>query len=331
MNNIELIIEPREELTWDEFREETPPFSIALDGYVTGPPAHDEDTQHVNFDHHEGVHRPATMSSAMQAMYAVKGGLMKRFRDQQDELPRVYVNDCDQDVSLAVFVLENYKLFEGTQSHPGFNRLLEIDQRLDITAGAYPMNHDVDLVKQHHWVFEPYGDMRKSGRLYSADASAIRDNIETTCGRIMQLLIGNPGTVESDTRHEIFYQGDDFWMAHEIGGPDSRYDLFSQGMMSFVNKIGEMPNGNNVMSVGRVSTYVDFPLLELYPYYNEAEKDADGQWNGSTLIGGSPRGSGTSLSIPDLRDITIDALADIRARRAAEQTKQKSAQEKEND
>lgn len=69
-----LQVRPRQTMTWAQFLSETPERSIALDGAVSGGPAWDEKTLHVNFDHHDGVVREATMSTAMQVLFAIKGG-----------------------------------------------------------------------------------------------------------------------------------------------------------------------------------------------------------------------------------------------------------------
>ena len=313
--NIDLHIEPRVSVSWEKFIKTTPKYSIALDGYVINAPQYDPKTQHINFDHHFNVERLATMSTAEQVMYALKGGLMKYFTSSEHPRPHVYVDDPDQDVALSVFILENYKMFEGIASIPNFNRLVEIDSRLDITGGWYPMNHNTKLVRQHQWVFQPYSNLRKSGKLYGADANMMRDNLEATCGRIMKHINGDGDEVELDTRHEIHYQGDDLWIAHEIGGPDSRYELHAQGMTSFVNKIGEKENGNNVMTLSNSSPYKFFPIQQLYNAFNEAEhiaKDNPDRWGGSNMIGGSPREAGTSLTLQEIKKITKQVIKEYK-------------------
>lgn len=87
--SIEIVILPRKSMTWQEFLASTPERSIALDGVVRGGPAWDEKTLHANFDHHDGVVREATMSTAMQVLFAIKGGLM----DRMGKACRLYVND----------------------------------------------------------------------------------------------------------------------------------------------------------------------------------------------------------------------------------------------
>ena len=128
---------PRVSWTWEEFEKNAPPCSIALDGMVKGGPRLDTHARRVNFDHHDGVVREATMSTCKQMFFAIKGGLMKMFGA---EPVHVFINDTDQDTSLAVWLLVKHALFEGSQSIPTINRLLELTDRLDITGGAFPMH-----------------------------------------------------------------------------------------------------------------------------------------------------------------------------------------------
>jgi len=57
---INLHINPRKIVDWRKFCVTHPPYSIALDGYVYGPPRFLEPTQggpKANFNHHEDVDR----------------------------------------------------------------------------------------------------------------------------------------------------------------------------------------------------------------------------------------------------------------------------------
>lgn len=192
---IEVRIMPRETLTWQHFKTTTPSGSIALDGMVSGGPGSDLSSLHFNFDHHSSVVREATMSTAMQVFFAVKGGIFEAFKMRKLDTAYVYINDIDQDTSLAVWLLRNFKLFEGTQSIPCINRLLALTDRLDITGGAFPMNLDDELVELHNWVFEPYTNLRKSGSLATSTREILNDNLEavlrSTQVKVHSVVIGS--------------------------------------------------------------------------------------------------------------------------------------------
>lgn len=296
---------PRNSMSWDEFAATAPRNSIALDGVVLGGPRFDPLTNHINFDHHDNVVREATMSTAMQVYFALKGGLMQTFMSDDGAEVSIYINDTDQDTAFAVWLLLNYKKFEGTQSIPHINRLLALDDRWDITGGAFPMNLDDNLVRQHNWVFRPYTDLRKSGGLAQATEQVMLDNLEAVIARLNRFLMGQAEEVKLDTRHELLYDSPQFKIVDEIGGNEARYFLFSKGMDAFVSLVARRPDGRFVYSVGRRSQYIRFPVETLYDDFNNAEGfGRRNGWNGSTIIGGSSRHNGSGLSWEQIRDIT---------------------------
>ena len=305
-----LYVLPRKTMTWEEFVASTPRNSIALDGIVLGGPRFDEKTMHVNFDHHCDVNREATMSTCMQVYMAIKGGLMESFRENGLPCAHVFVNDSDQDTSMAVWLLEKYKLFEGTQSIPHINRLLDLNNKWDITGGAYPVNLDEQLVRQHCWIFEPYTDLRKSGKLAQATEGMLRDNIEAVMKRFDMLLMGQAGEKELDTRHVILYDSPAFKVVDEIGGNEARYYLYGKGMNAFVSVVARRPDGRLVYVLGRRSQYIPLPIEQLYEDLNLAENltRASG-WGGSTIIGGSSRELGSGLCWTEIVEIVNRRLS----------------------
>jgi hypothetical protein len=307
-NLFNIVIMPRLSMEWDEFVFCAPHYSIALDGIVKGGPRYDPKSNHVNFDHHECVIREATMSTAMQVLFAIKGGLLTSWATQTKSIT-VYINDTDQDTSLAVWLLRNYKKFEGSASIPHINRLIALTDKLDITGGAYPMNLDDQIIRQHAWVFHPYLCLRKSGKLAIADENSLRDNLEAVNTRINQFMMNQGQEIDLDTRHTILYDSPYFKIVEEIGGNDARYYLFSQGMNAFVSIIATRPDGRLVCTIGKRSQYINFPIRQLYQDLNNAEDlTSSNGWNGSDIIGGSSRVNGTGLSINKIRDIINNRL-----------------------
>lgn len=300
MKIINLIIQPRKSISWEEFLNSTSGPSIALDGYVNDAPNYSESTKHVNFDHHHDVVREATMATAEQVLMAVKGGLFESFTDSSGKpFANVYINDCDQDTCLAIFILENHKLFEGVQTVPNFNRLLNIDSKLDITGGAYPMNLRDELVQMHEWVMEPYSKLRASGGLAIANEQVMLNCVESINARIMQFIMGESGKIDLDIRHDILQTSKSLkglFLVREIGGNSARYHLFSKGMNAFVSVVAKREDGKYVYSIGRKSRYIPFPVQKFYVLLNKAEGlTRENGWGGSDIIGGSSRQLGSSL------------------------------------
>lgn len=298
---IKIEIRPRVSMTWSSFCETVPPKSIALDGFVTDGPQWDEKSLKANFDHHSGVVREATMSTAMQVMFAIKGGLMSRLGGQAT----VWVNDPDQDTCLATWLLVHHAQFDGVQSHPIINRLLALTDRLDITGGAYPMRLDDEVLSIHAWVFEPYQELRTSGALATADAAVMRNCMDAVHARLSATLMGQPGRRGIRRDCKILHDSPLFKIIDETGGNEARYALFSQGMNAFVSLVATRPDGRFVYSIGRRSRYIDFPLQHFYELLDAAEVVglADDTWGGSDIIGGSSRKYGSELRWEEIRDI----------------------------
>lgn len=292
---------PRESWTWSRFLE-TPRCSIALDGMVSGGPTYDPAGLHVNFDHHDGVVREATMSTAMQVYFAIKGGLMRRFAPAE-----VFVNDTDQDTALAAWLLAKHKLFEGPSSVPHIQRLLALTDRWDITGGAFPMNLDDVLVEEHNWVFDAYSSFRKSGALARATPEELRGNLEATFGRLDRYLMGSAERLALDTRHTFIDRLDlgatSLFFVDEIGGNTARYFLYNhRDMQAFVARVATRPDGRFVYSIGRRSRYVDFDIPRMLQSLSAHDI---GPWGGSDIIGGSNRERGSALDWPDIRRILV--------------------------
>lgn len=285
-----LVIKPRKVLSWEEFVEASTVCSIALDGMVSSGPRWNERLLRANFDHHSGCVREATMSTSKQVLFAIKGGIMDRMNGRAS----VWVNDPDQDTSFATWLLDHHRQFEGVQSHPVINRLLELTDRWDITGGAYPTALDDALIETHAWVFEPYTALRTSGALATADEGLMRSCFEAVHGRLNAAFLGSAKRKALRTDHEILYDSPlGYKLVNETGGNEARYHLFSRGMNAFISIVATRPDGRRVISIGRRSQYIDFPVPEILAALSKAD---DYDWGGSTTIGGPDREHGTGLS-----------------------------------
>jgi len=305
---IELIVEPGKTVSWEQFCADAPPFSVALDGYVSGPPHYASGGPHLNLNHHEGVDRLSTRSTSGQVFVYVKQGLFRRF--QQDGLPvaTAYINDADQDTALAVWLLKHHERFEGERSEPLINRLVFAEDMLDTTAGAYPFNPDSDVMRELAWIFEPYNEAFK--RIRGFDAGQLRNIIETIGSRIDQYVLGQGQKMAPDTRFDMLHQGTGWVLVREVG-PAARTKLFVQGAYAFATVREERPDGTYHYSLGKMSPFVDFPIEELYAELNRREgisDDCTDRWGGSNTIGGSPRKRGSRMNPGQLAAVIEEFL-----------------------
>lgn len=309
---IQIHVLPRQSVSWDEFVLAAPPRSIALDGYVLGGPRLDKPRKVVNFDHHSGVIRDATMSTAKQVYVALKSGLMKFMGLREGHDVHVFINDTDQDTCLACWQLLNYAEIEGVKSSPIFNRLLWLTDVWDITGGAFPMLLKEKTVEQHNWVFRPYTNLRKSGALATANEAVMRDNLEAVLTRIDQYYRGDSGQEPLDVRYRVIHS---FPRArcllyNEESGNEARYWLYTNDKMdSFICRVATRPDGRYVYSLGMRGQYEDYPIEEIYNVLNRAEGlTRESGWNGSTIVGGCSRLLGSGLDWPEITHLLAPLL-----------------------
>ena len=302
-NNIRLRVAPKRFENWEHFVRETPEYSIALE-VLDDIPGHRG--RRVNFDHHKGVVREATMSSAMQAYIAVRQGrLMERWLRMKRPID-VYVWNADQDVSLAVFVLEYHNLLEPTWGAPLLRWIVQYNNKIDVCGGLYPVRLE-SLVENHFtWVFEPYQQQRIHGKR-EGDEAIITTTIRQVCDRLLDLLNGKAGITPITVKPEILYRSPyDFVIVDEKGDPNSRLVLASQGHRNLISLICTRPSGRYTYSIIRGSPYDEdvFQIGKLTAAFQAAEDLPDQQiWGGSGLAAGSDSELGSSLHWTKLRDI----------------------------
>ena len=290
--------------TWEQFIERAPPHSIALDGFVAAGPKFSDAGPHVCFNHHEGVSRLETRATCGQTLMAVRVGLFKTFDHAETT---VYVNDCDEDVCLSWFLLKHAYLVTSAMN-PIVNRLVHLEDMLDTTAGAYPLPVELPALEQLAWVFEPYRRFRANG-LDQKVAGAYRSIIEDVTHRILRYVSGNPDRLELDGRYEVLGGGPGWLMVKELGA-QARAKMFADGVNAFVS-VRERPDGTHTYTIGRTSVFIRFPVTEFLRPLNEAEAAARNvpvdqlvdRWGGADSIIGSPRATGSALSVEAIHKV----------------------------
>ncbi|MCX6714428.1 MAG: hypothetical protein NTX72_01295 [Candidatus Uhrbacteria bacterium] len=319
---IQLHVEPNTSaMSWEKFRATKPVFSIALDGYVYGGPKFQKRVvlpvsgpvregeaplppmvigPYANFNHHEEVDRLATRATCAQILMAIRQGFFDTFRNGYKDTIHVYVNDCDQDVCMAVFLLRHGAI-SGTVVNPILNRLVFMEDMLDTTAGAYPFPMDMEILQELAWTFKPYTDIRLSGGLSRRNANEFESVIELVEKRIEKTINGRGEREELQTDYDVIGGGSGWTMVEEKGA-QARTAMFGKGIRAFVS-VRERANGNYDYSIGRMSTFVPFDIPGILAVLNEAEGCGEDCWGGADTIGGSPRIAGSRLTPKEVENI----------------------------
>ena len=293
-------------LSWEQFCLSRPPFSAAIDGYVNAPPVVDLSGPFINMDHHVGVNRHATRATCAQALMKIRMGLFRTFSCDGEPTMEVWANDCDEDVCLTWFLLQNGNRF-AKDLNPRLDQLVNVVDLLDTTAGMYPLPPDTGLAAERAWVFEPYNQSRQAGELAHKNASLFRTVVDTVHERIEAYIQGKAGQSQSDNRYKVIGGGPGWTMAREIGA-GAKMALVSDGITAFV-LVREANIGHWTYVVGRISELDPFPLPGVLKHLNNLEQNPADHWGGGTNIGGSPRTVGSRLSPTEVQDGINEYLA----------------------
>ena len=305
---IRVYLEPRVVIKWADFINTKPRFSIALDGYVKGPPQFLIQGPYANFNHHEGVARIATRSTCAQVYYYIRLGLLDTFQKNGEPQARVYINDVDQDVCLSCWLLKNSEKLEGLRFDNVLVQLILFEDILDASAGAYPIHPDNPQIHRQAWIYEPYTRARTDGSIYSMPKREMKNILRSVCARIDAAIDGRSGKLKLDTRYEKIGGGPGWQMIYEEG-PYARTKLFSQKIKAYVALV-ESRKDTYAYTIGKMSPFITFPLERIYGALNKAEglSSHENCWGGSTIIGGSPRKTGSRLAPQEVQKVINDCI-----------------------
>jgi hypothetical protein len=289
------------------FVAEHPPFSIALDGYVFGEPwLHVADAgPYRNFNHHESVDRSCTSATCEQARRAVILGLYDLFRRGGDRVATLWANDCDQDVCLASWILMN----PDRAAEPLVRIVSQIVDLLDMSAGAFPMPHERDLLGEIRWVFDPY--QRARPQLAAMTGDAMREVVRDVHHRLDCFAIGRAQVVPLVGEYKQIGGGAG-WLLVEVTHQTARERMVAAGVRAAVELFGRAGE-RYLYSVWRRSEYVvGFPVGDILAALNTAEGfeavDPSG-WGGAATVGGSPRHRGSALAPAQVEAVVNAVIA----------------------
>lgn len=282
-------------VTFEEFRRIHEAPSIALDGYVDGPPCWDGTGPWGNMDHHAGVERLAHPATCQQVAVATRAGLW-------DWLPgrrvTVHLNDCDADASLSVWLLRH----PGRVHQPAVEALVRAEGAVDAAGGCPVEPVPLRMLETMAWVFAPYDAWRRDPWADTGDEARL-SVVEAVGDRLDAYAEGRAGRAETAGGYRQLHATEHV-VAVEEEGPYTRLRLRDDGWRCYVSS--RYHGGRVVMSIGCTDPNVPVDLLSVWDALNRAEgldTDRGDRWGGSDAIGGSPRSAGTSLVIEQVCQI----------------------------
>lgn len=295
---IKLIVRPDVPVwTPQQFVSETPRFSIALDGIVSGGSWYDPATRHANFNHHDCFSRLAVRATCEQVYVAIVQGFFSAFNNGKSVELNIFVNDCDEDVCFSIYLLRNRKVV-GKEANGRLRRLVETEGKIDATGGTYRLTTTATIWSELAWICEPYRRFRMSGEIFGKEPAAYEQVIDAVGRRIQENINGGGAarTLDSGMLRYRRIGGGKGWSMIVEEGEYGRRGAIDDGIEAFVT-VQERPDGRHAYTIGRVSEWIPFDVQGVLNYLNREEHLAESvdRWGGSDTIGGSPRLNGSAL------------------------------------
>lgn len=269
--------------------KELPNYSIALDGFVSGPLIDDENHRY-SFDHHDGCSRFSTLSACEQAWTAVMLGL--------DPSPyTIYANDVDADVCAAIWCLRNPERCK----EPLVGKLIDAIGKSDRYAGAFEINGMKKIVE---WVCAPETDSKRNGDYEKLSNDGLQSILEAILHRIDLYTAGEASieVAKQQCNNEFkVLRNENGWALIESNSPHSLAAIWAAGFERIV--LIRHLEDSIAVTVARKSEFIEgFPMKKIFSALNKIEKG----WGGGNVIGGAPRnpdGSRTKIPLEKLIEI----------------------------
>ncbi|MGM5483469.1 MAG: hypothetical protein ACQER9_00965 [Nanobdellota archaeon] len=304
---INLHIEPRKVYSWDEFVRDKGEYSISLDGFVNSKTIRDSKGPCANYNHHEDVDRLSTRSTSEQVYMDINTGLFKIFRKGEEPFANIFINDPDEDTCLSWWLLKNYRKVSNYSGNR-IEKLVDFEDKMDCTGGAFPFM-DKEMKMEAAWIFEPYNKAKLKGKIADMGVEDMKNIVSDVEKRIDAYIVDKSEKIKLKGHYKVLKEGNGWTMVKETG-PESRLAMYDDGINAFISIIAERLDGSRVVTLGRKSEWIPFYIEEAYKRLNEAEKEIisnDNCWSGSNLYGGSPRKTGTKLSLEKICEIINSA------------------------
>ena len=276
--------------------EELPPFSIAIDGSVSGPQI-DTENHRYSFDHHAGCLRFCTTSACMQAHTSILLGL-------EADKYTIFANDVDSDVCMAVWCLRNAERC----TEPLVAKLVNAIGTADMHAGSICINGMGKIVE---WICAHETDSKRNQDYFKLSNDGLKSLLEATLRRITLYVDGESSIeVSKQQKHGTYkiLKNSNGYVVAETDDPHAFTSIYQTGFDRIV-LVRPQTDDSLAITLAKRSDFIEkFNLIKMYERLNELEPG----WGGSSSIGGSPRnidGSRSKLSLDKIIEI-IDMVID---------------------
>lgn len=293
--------------TPEEFIRLTQRFSIGLDGIVYGASWWDFLSKHANINHHGFDQSPNVRATCEQVYVNIVQGLFQAFKNGNDVHLAIYVNDCDEDVCLAIFLLLHRKMI-GLEDNGKLRRLVETEGKIDAFGGTYRISLKSKIWGELAYIFEPYRKFRLSGEIFQKDPKSYLRIIQEVGDRIEENINSSKSPRIELTREMLAYDtiggGDGWRMIVEKGEYGRQGAVINDRVETYVS-VRDRHDGTYTYTIGKISEWIPADLEGLCAHLNELEglTDSSDRWGGSKIVIGSPRVAGTGLKPKDVEKI----------------------------
>ena len=276
--------------------DDLPEYSIAIDGFVSGP-AIDSVHHRFSLDHHgKTCLRFCTSSACMQAWCAIMLGL-----DACNYT--LFCNHCDVDTCLAVYCLKN----PDRCNEQLLRKLVESVNLADCHGSAIMMNGNSKLIE---WIAAPEVDAVKSGDYERLSDDGLRNIMDAVMSRV-DLYLSGEASIEIVKQHSHcdykVISNENDWVMVESDDSHVYSALYHAGFDRVVT-YHYQKDGSIAYSIARRSDFIsNFNVLEIFAQLNKLEPG----WGGGSTIGGAPRnpdGSRSRLTPDQVREVVNNCV-----------------------
>ena len=305
-SNIRVRIERGSSVSASSARKQ-PSGTIFLDGAAQGEPFMDAAKGIYNLDHHEGCVRSFTLATCEQAMVLILKGL-----DLAGQRWTVNANEPDFDTVLAIWLLLNHRrLSAGDDLRRRMMPMVRLEGAIDAHGlelaelTGYPPEMQSETLAAINDLRARELELKKQGSWDDLDF------LEFTAAALQEIdeLVYSPWDFQDLRQVEELARE---WITPQKFAIACRSESGIYEVEEYLKEVhGDrlgiifMAKDDATYTVRKTDPFLATPLESLYDRLNllDSVVDSGNRWGGSEDIGGSPRATGTGLSLDQIMGI----------------------------